>query len=403
MRKKSLLKAILSRLKVLAYSSGKAVPQGHPAKVSNQDASTSMPASDDMRTDERQFRLFVDAIPPMIWIVDANGKCVHVNKPWLAFTGRPIDQELGDGWATSIHPDYKEKTLATFEEAFAGRHRFKLEYRVKCGDGEYRWLLLNGTQRFGENGEFAGMIAAGTDITDLRSAEDELLDLSGRLINAHEKERSRIARELHDDLSQQMALLSIDLEQLAQRVPDASPEISRSLGKALQRAQDVSSELHRISYEIHPAKLDRLGLAAASLSLCREVSKQQSLRLECTFKDIPDPLPRDISLCLYRVLQEAVRNIVKHSGACHAQVELSGTPSEVRLRISDEGVGFSLDSVGNKGGMGLLNMRERLRIVGGTISIDSQPLRGTTITATVPLPAVKPAFALEAVSEQKCV
>jgi len=145
-----------------------------------------------------------------------------------------------------------------------------------------------------------------------------------------------------------------------------------------------------MSYELHPSKLDRLGLAAATLSLCREISKQQSVRLDCNFQGVPDSLPRDVSLCLYRVIQESLQNIIKHSGACNASVDIFGSPSEIRLCIKDEGIGFNADSARQRGGLGLLSMRERLRLVGGTLAIESQPLRGTRIDVIVPLPAVEP-------------
>ncbi len=400
MQEQSSLKSIRRILRKLAPPSrwiGHNPPAAH---ITHEDACPSRPTLTG-QLDDGQFLEVVDAIPAMIWIVNARGKCAYVNKLWLAFTGRRLDQELGDGWTTNIHPDFREKTVKTVEDAFDNRHGFSVEYRLRCGEGEYRWLTLGGTPRFDGDGKFSGMIGIGTDVTNRRSTESDLLDLSGRLINAQEEERRRIARELHDDLSQQMALLSIDLEQIAQKVPDAAPDVSKGLAKALQRAAEVSSELHRMSYEIHPSKLDRLGLAAASMSLCREVSKSQGIRLECTFSNIPGSLPRDISLCLYRVIQESVRNIVKHSGAGYALVELIGSPTDIRLQVSDGGVGFNVNSAAKKGGLGLLSMRERLRIVGGAISIASEPLRGTRVTATVPLTSGETAVTHSAVPERK--
>jgi signal transduction histidine kinase len=235
------------------------------------------------------------------------------------------------------------------------------------------------------------MVGSCIDITDRRTAEEILTDLGGRLINAQEEERSRIARELHDDLSQRMALLSIETEQLAQLASDTVPGLSAGLHKVLDGIQETLSDIHRLSYELHPSKLDRLGLPAAVLSLCKEISRHQSVQVECTFSDVPEPLPRNVSLCLYRVIQESLQNIIKHSGACTATVELYGNSSEVRLKISDEGVGFNPESVAKQRGLGLLSMRERLRLVGGTISIESRPLRGTRINVAVPIhaPAIR--------------
>jgi signal transduction histidine kinase len=239
--------------------------------------------------------------------------------------------------------------------------------------------------RFSGTGEFAGMIGSCMDITDRRMAEEILTDLGGRLITAQEEERSRIASELHDDLSQRMAVLSIDIEQLAQLASNSVPEIGAGLRRVLSGIQEASSDMHRLSYELHPSKLDRLGLPAAALGLCKEISRLQSVQIECTFHDMPDVLPRDVSLCLYRVIQESLQNIIKHSGAYNATVELYGSPHEIRLRVGDEGVGFNPESAVNKRGLGLISMRERLRLVGGTISIESRPLRGTQINVSVPL------------------
>ncbi len=340
-----------------------------------------------LRESEEKFRLMADITPAMIWIAGADKRCVYFNRQWLDFTGRRLDQELGHGWIEDIHPDHRERYLAIYGEAIERRQSFKLEYRLRCASGEYRWVLNTGVPRFNGGGEFVGLIGSCIDITDRRSAEDILVEMGGRLINAQEEERSRIARELHDDLSQKMALLAIEIEQIAQVASQSVPEIGSSLREALTRVQEVSTEIHRLSYELHPSKLDRLGLAAASISLCREISRQQSVHVDCTFENIPESLPRNTSLCLYRVIQESLQNVVRHSGACNASVQLHGSPSEIRLRITDEGVGFNPDAIRKKGGLGLLSMRERLLIVGGTISIESQPLRGTRISVTVPLAA----------------
>ena len=363
------------------------LPNQAGAVITHRDISDQKRTETCLKETEQESRMMVDTAPAMIWMAEADKRCVYLNKQWLDFTGRRLDQELGDGWIHDIHPDHRERFLAIYGEAFEKRQSFKIEYRMRCADDEYHWVLNTGVPRCNANGEFVGLIGSCIDITDRRATEDILVDLGGRLIAAQEEERSRIARELHDDLSQKMALLSIEIEQLAQLASKSVPDVGSSLQETLTRVQEISSEIHRLSYELHPSKLDRLGLAAASLSLCREISKQQSMEIECTFEGLPDPMPRDISLCLYRVIQESLQNVVRHSGASNARVELRGSPSEIRLRITDEGVGFNLETTRKKGGLGLLSMRERLRLVAGTISIESQPLRGTTINVAVPLVA----------------
>jgi PAS domain S-box-containing protein len=358
---------------------------GKGAVITHTDISDLKRNEASLRQSEERFRILADKAPAMIWMAEADKRCVYFSQQWLDFTGRPLDQELGEGWIEGIHPDHRGRYLALYGEAFDKRQSFRIEYLLRCANGEYHWVLNTGVPRFNGSGDFVGLIGSCIDISDRRAAEDILANLGGRLINAQEEERSRIARELHDDLSQKVALLSIEIEQLAQIASQSVPEVGVSLRQAFTRVQEVSAEIHRLSYELHPSKLDRLGLAAASLSLCKEISRQQSVHLECTFDGLTEPLPRNVSLCLYRVIQESLQNIVRHSGARSASVQLHGSPSAIQLEIADGGVGFNPESVSKKRGLGLLSMRERLRLVGGTISIESQPLRGTQIHVTVPL------------------
>jgi PAS domain S-box-containing protein len=323
----------------------------------------------------------------MIWMAGPDKRRIYCNNQWLDFTGRQLAQELENGWIEDIHPDHQGMFQSAFGEAFEKRESFKLEYKMRNADGEFRWVLNTGRPLFKDDSEFSGFIGSCIDISDRRENEEMLLDLGGRLIHAQEEERSRIARELHDNLSQNMALLSIEIEQLIQLSPQAPATVNGGLRKVLHKVQAISSEMHRMSYELHPSKLDRLGLAAATLSLCKEISSQQSLHVNCNFNNVPDSLPRDIALCIYRVVQESLQNIIKHSGACDAVVELHGSPHEIRLSVTDKGVGFNPESAEKKQGLGLLSIRERLRLVGGTMSIASQPLRGSRIDAVVPLKA----------------
>ncbi len=354
------------------------------AVISIRDTTESRRIEAGLRESERLLQI-ANEVPAMIWMAAPDRRCIYFNKQWLEFTGRRLDQELDYGWMDGIHPDDMGTFQAVFEEAFERRHSFRLEHRLRCSNGTFRWVLNTGVPFLQANGEFTGFAGSCNDTTDRRATEETLIDLGGRLINAQEEERRRVARELHDNLSQKMALLAIEIEQLAQLPSHSAEEIDAGLRNLLDKVQELSSEIHRISYALHPWKLDRLGLAAAILSLCNEASNHQSLQVQCDFENIPDRLPRDVALCLYRVIQESLQNIIKHSGAYAATVDLRGSPSEIRLRITDEGVGFEPESAVRKPGLGLLSMRERLRIVGGTISIESQPLRGTRINVVVPL------------------
>ena len=212
----------------------------------------------------------------------------------------------------------------------------------------------------------------------------EAQEISGRLITAHEDERARLARELHDDACQNLALLSIDLEVLRQNTPtdNGSGEKIKALS---ERAGELSNDLRRLSYQLHPARLEHLGLAASIRGFCKEMETAHSLEIEFVEANVPVTLPEPISLNVYRIVQESIQNIVKHSGASEASVTLSGNGNELQLTISDNGRGFDPKSPVPEASLGLTSLRERIRLLHGKMSINSRPDKGTRIEATIPV------------------
>jgi signal transduction histidine kinase len=217
----------------------------------------------------------------------------------------------------------------------------------------------------------------------IRAADERLQDVSGRLIAAQEEERRRIARDLHDDFSQRLALLSIDLERLYQN-PEAR-EVQRQVLELCARAQEISSDVQQLSYQLHPSKVDQLGLVEALKSYCAEIKERHDLELDFTHRDVHADLPQDVALCFFRVAQEALRNIVRHSKAASAWISLVEKDHAINLTVSDTGIGFDLSQARGRSGLGLISMEERLRLVGGAFSIQSRPGSGTTIDVRVPL------------------
>jgi signal transduction histidine kinase len=213
--------------------------------------------------------------------------------------------------------------------------------------------------------------------------EKECRELCGRLIRAQELERSRIGRELHDDLNQQVALLAFGLTQLSKRLP--TQKMGNEVRRLLAETERLSEDVHRLSHELHSSVLDHLGLAAAARTLCQEVSRQQNVTVRFTEEHFPAELPPEVSLCLFRILQEALNNTCKHSHGSFAQVTLIGTPEGVHLKVQDDGIGFDPVDKCNRCGLGLLSMSERLCLVGGNLVIDSAPSQGTTVCAWVPM------------------
>jgi signal transduction histidine kinase len=211
------------------------------------------------------------------------------------------------------------------------------------------------------------------------------LELSGRLIDFQEKERSRLARELHDDFNQRLAVLAIDLERAAQTVSD-SPA-SQRLHELWNRAREIGTDLHSLSHRLHSSTLESLGLVLGVSSLCGEFAEQHGIQVDFTNEDVPRSVPPDIALCLFRVAQEGLRNMRRHSGASRAEVRLEGAEQSISLSVSDKGIGFDPHSARARAGLGMRSMQERLRLLAGRFEVRSQPGGGTVIYVWVPLPA----------------
>jgi PAS domain S-box-containing protein len=340
-------------------------------------------AADVVRESEERFRLVANTAPVMIWMAGSDKLCNYFNQPWVEFTGRRLEAELGNGWADGVHKEDLKRCLETYSQAFDQRQSFSMEYRLRRNDGEYRWILDIGVPRFNSGGSFAGYIGSCLDITDRKLAEEALATVGSRLIEAHEEERTWIARELHDDIVQRVALVTAELEQ-CQQAPDATTGVNDHIPQALQRLSDLGRDIQALSHRLHSSKLEYLGLASAVKSFCRELSEQRKVRIEFKHSEIPARIPREVSLCLFRVVQEALQNAVKHSAAQDVTVEVHGTKEGIHLIVSDSGIGFNWQDAMNRRGLGLISMRERLRLVNGEFSIQSAPGRGTTVIARVP-------------------
>jgi signal transduction histidine kinase len=229
-----------------------------------------------------------------------------------------------------------------------------------------------------------GTVVAFFDITARKLADAALAGVSGKLIEAQEQERRRIARELHDDIGQRLALLAIELAQLQKR--SSSPaEFPGQISKLQMQTSEIAADIQSLSHALHSSKLQYLGLAAALKGFCQEFSEQQKVEVDFKTHDLPTPLSPDISLCFFRVLQEALHNAAKHSGVRQFEVRLWGTPEEIHLTISDSGAGFERDDATASRGLGLISMQERLKLLKGTLSIESRLQHGTTIRASAPV------------------
>jgi PAS domain S-box-containing protein len=339
-----------------------------------------------LRESEERFRLLADATPAMIWMCDAEGKITYVNSRALAFSGPDHPTAVhGDEWMGCIHPDDLPNMLNTIATALKTRQPFSYEYRLRRSDGAYRWMLDVASPRVNGDGSFAGFVGSAIDTTDQKLAQQALERVSGQLLEAQEKERRRIARELHDNICQRLGLLSLEID----RVSWSSNGARKNLEEIRNHCDDIANEVQAISHQLHSSKLDYLGMVAALKGFCEEFSKQHHVEVEFTQRDVPENLSRDISLSLFRVTQEALNNAVKYSGTGRFAVEVTGSAGEVRLDVRDGGKGFDVEEAKQNRGLGLVSMQERVNLVGGRFSIESTPGKGTIITAVVPLAVEK--------------
>jgi PAS domain S-box-containing protein len=462
---------------------------------------------------DASFQLVADSLPLLVWIAGTDKQCTYFNKPWLDFTGRPLESELGYGWTDGVYTDDLQHCLDTYSHAFDRREPFLVEYRLRRHDGEYRLILDNAAPLFYPDGVFAGYIGACIDVTEFRRAEAErnvanerlhlamesgksvgwdwdlktnrdtwfgdlptifgipsnihvghvddfrrkvhpedrglvwksvktamedrspyaaefrivwpdgtvrwvsargqfsyspdgdpermlgvavditerklaeeaLSSVNRRLIEAQESERARIARDLHDDIGQRLALLAMSVGQLKERLPGSTHETRSRLDALQQQTTELIADVQALSHELHPPRLLNLGIAEAIRGFCGDLSVQKNVEIDFREENDPGSVPPDVSLCLFRVAQEALHNAVRHSRVRHFTVHLRGTGDAVHLTIRDEGVGFDVDAASRGRGLGLTSMKERLKLVGGELSIESQSTRGTTVSARTPV------------------
>jgi PAS domain S-box-containing protein len=489
-------------------------------------------AEEALRESESRFRIMADTAPTLIWMSGLDKLCTYFNQVWLDYTGRTMEQELGNGWTEGVHQEDFDRCRKTYADAFDRREPFQMEYRLRKADGQYGWVFDKGVPRYFPSGEFAGYIGTCIDITErkwaeaalqasdvftravlnslfahvcvldkegvivttndpwkefvkrhvdrafifgevsdnyldccrhatagsllegqaiLKGVEDvlmgsersfiyeyachvpeeecwflmrvtplkdakgvvishtdisrrvrtglaleqktvllgekqkELESLAGKLIEAQEAERKRIARELHDDFNQRLAALSLELESM-ERAPIALPEpIARQLAAIRVQAGMLSDDLHDLAYRLHPSLLEHVGLEVAARDHVSEFAKRTGLSVRFIGREVPKTLSPEVATNLFRVLQESLQNVSKHAQATDVTVRLSGSSKGVGLSVRDNGKGFDFeDKNAGARGLGLVSMQERTRGLGGLLRIHSLPRSGTKICAWIP-------------------
>jgi len=328
----------------------------------------------------------VDSAGLGFYLTTPPGDTADLDDRARAILGVPPEQEsrLRSFWLEHVHPDDRERVIEASRDVIDdGVERLSRVYRYQHPTRGLVWFQHT-TRTFERDAAGRPTRVAGVlqDITEQKRAEEELSTLSRRLIQAQEAERALLARELHDDLTQRMAVLAIDLGRAESAAPGGAwSETLRTVREGLVR---LSEDIHSLAYQLHPSVLDELGLADALRTECERRGRRGGIDVTLDLRPVPAALGKDVALCLYRVAQEALNNVVRHARAHAAHVVLRQMDGGLLLAIRDDGVGFDSGEPRGRGSLGLVSMQERLRLVNGTLDVESAPGRGTAIIAWVP-------------------
>lgn len=331
------------------------------------------------------------AMDLLVMILDPDGRIVQFNRACQQLTGYSLEEVQGRHvWDFLLAPQDAAAMRATFKDLVGGITQHRENYWI-TKSGARRLIDFFNNSIVGEQGKAESVIFTGIDQTERAEAQQRAQEgeatvrrLLASLISAQETERRELAREMHDTFSQELAAMAMEISTLLKSTEIAGPLTGRlaELGKKLSRLAD---DMHSTSHQLHPAILDELGLAAALRQECETFEHQSGIPVGFVSNDLPASFPQDVSLCLYRVTQESLRNILKHTGATMVRVLLTGGDDSVNLRVEDTGDGFDVSEARKGGGLGLISMEERVRLVNGKFAIESKPGTGTKVEVSVPL------------------
>jgi PAS domain S-box-containing protein len=291
----------------------------------------------------------------------------------------------GSAFTRLVHPDDRARVLETIADARQNKKLYADEFRVLQSDGTVRWLGARGKFYYAKNGDAERMLGVSLDITKRKLAEEAVSSMNRRVIEAEERERERVAKDLHENIGQRLALLAIAVEQLKNEFSDQAVEFHDPMDAVWRKTLGILTDVKASAHELYSPRLEYLGLAAVMKTFCEEFAERKSVEIDFGSQGFASPVLPDVSICLFRVLQEALHNGVMHSGVQKFRVQLWGESDEIHLQVSDSGVGFDLGEARGGRGLGLVRIEQRIKLVEGTSWIDSQPQKGTTVQVSVPM------------------
>jgi PAS domain S-box-containing protein len=335
-----------------------------------------------LQSREELLKSFVKNVPAGVAMFDREMRYLQASERWCADYGLDSSQVVGRSHY-ELFPDLPPRWKEIHRRALQGETLRAEEDRWDRPDGGTMWIYWVVRPWMTLDGTPGGILIFAEDITRRKQADEALSGMTRKLVEAQEQERARIARELHDDVTQRLAMLAIEIEQVEGLRPETPTEVRDWAHELSKRAKEISTDIQALSHELHSSRLEYLGIVGGMKSWCSEFGERRGIEIEFN-PDVQSSVSPEISLCLFRVLQEALHNAAKHSGVKRVDVQLREESGEIQLTVNDSGKGFDVAAAMHDGGLGVTSMRERVRLVGGGIEIDSKPLAGTTIHVRVP-------------------
>jgi PAS domain S-box-containing protein len=338
------------------------------------------------------FRVLAETSPTGIYLTDNTGQCLYVNPAWCRMAGLTPKEALGDGWIKAIHPDDSVRILSAWTDFVKGNIPWESEYRFSSAGGNVIWVYGTATLLKRKDGLTEGVIGVNLDITVRKQTEDELRKSKKLLekLNQHlhkvwESEKSQIAMNLHDDLGQRLTGLYMDMAWLISRIGVQSAAVKKKFTGINENLNEIIEFIKDISFSLMPAILLELGIVPAIISHLKKFEAQSGIK--CSFEYDPEEivLEEGLSLIVYRVFQESLTNIARHSHACHTEVSLRMLNGNIELSVKDDGVGIDKDKIDSLASMGIAGIIARVKLVNGCVQFTGKKGSGTIVKATFPL------------------
>ncbi len=346
-----------------------------------------------LRESQERLNMAAEAAEAGLWTLDLATEVFWLSKTTRALFAFPPEGTVTfENFMRVVHPEHRQQLYQAVERARKSKEEISVQYRIICPDGTIRWISSRGRIQFSESAGANLLMGVSVDITNRKHTEKQLLasqealrGFAGKLLAIQEEERRRLARELHDDFTQRLAVLAMDMSMLEAAAKSAGKTVQSKLTSIRNQIVNLSTDIHDVSRQLHPSIIDDLGLGSAIQSECSNFTRRTGIVVAYTQTDVPRTISRDISVVLFRITQEALRNIHKHAHVNEAEVCLACENNQLLLGICDSGEGFDPENIRQTHGLGLFSMEERVQLVRGIFSIDSAPKQGTRINVMVPL------------------